>query len=314
MELGSPKPPATPVAVATAELSVAELRSARYDALFAGELPQIPPEEDAHLSMSALARATHRSGSRTIELQDHLAHLPTTIATILDEHEASAHAGDEALFSFIDQDSREAVEGVVNTVFTQWEVTRARNGQEPLVTNAESSVKWFVLETAAAVMEVSGPRQSFNITRSAGDAKNLAKVLAVRGPRFITQWFDGTIMTEWMNEQSITPEEQAETRKLFTTAMLKRIAVHNISDPLGALERTRTHLQETLTDENIALYLGWSTADAHKLFPSKVRKCLAVSNMADPLKACRAWVRGELSIEPRTDHTKDNRLQALGLL
>ena len=217
------------------ELSPVDERQDRYDTLFRGELPYEPLPDDIEVGISGLCRITERGGRRSEDLQEHIAELPKLIDTILIEHDLRAMDDGEAIFSFVDDKSRDLVNPIVTGVFTKWEVTYSRNKLEPLLPSSDSSSRWLVIETASAVMQIIGENQQiFDLRKNKRDEDNMIKIISSWGPRFAKQWFDGTILQQWMDENEIQETEQNEWLEIFTSSIRKYFAVYNINDPLSA--------------------------------------------------------------------------------
>jgi len=264
--------------------SIVDLRLARYDTLFRGELPYEPLPGDVEIGISGLCRITNNRGVRKLDLNKHLNNLPTIIDEILLEHDLAAMDGNEAIFAFIDDDTRAKVGSIVSGIFTQWEVTHNRQGLDILLPNKDSQAKWLVVETATAVMQVVGDVANLNI-KTNKECQNISKIIYNWGPRFAKQWFDGTIIKQWMDSENIAEQEQTEWLNIFTPNVRKHLAVYYISDPLKALSQVKENLEVHLTDQSIAKHLNWTESEAQVVFTPSLRKHLAVKNISDPLKA-----------------------------
>lgn len=260
-----------------------EAREPYYDTLFRGELPYEPLPEDAEVGIAGLARITHRKGPR-LDINGHLAVLPDIVESMLLRHDEAAQTSEPAIFGFVNAKARQAVSDVVADVFAQWEVTYYRHGLDKLLPNSLSPAQGLVLETAAAVMTVNTAIPNINIDKHTGDKKAIAGIIASWGPRFAEQWFNGTIMKQWMDQEGVADEDQAEWTEVFTPGLLKRLATYYIANPLRAFETVKRNLEEVLTDQNIADRLSWSEAEASEVIKPGLRKLLAVSYINDPLK------------------------------
>lgn len=293
-------------------------RVVSYDFLFAGEIPSETTAniDGANLSMAGLCRATVRhTGQYPHALRQRLDDLPHTIDTILEHHDIQARAGDEkAAFAFTNDQHRQLVGELVSGVFKQWEITRSKNNQRPLVSAVVDTKRWLVIETAAAVMTAADKHNGFDIQKNKSDRENLVKVISCWGPEFSRRWFNGDVLSAWLEGQQISPEEQAEWQEIFSPFMRKRFINSSILNPLGALERVKHHLEITLSDKNIAAYLGWSIELTAEVFTRSVRRQVALSYISDPLKACRAWVNGEKSLGETRDKTLNSRLAKNSLI
>ena len=260
-------------------------RGGRYDTLFRGELPYEPIPEDAQVGISGLCRATRRAGRRDSFLNDHLNQLPLLIDEILVDHDLRAMSGEEAIFSFIEDKDREEVSAVVSETFKLWEIAQARNKLDFLITNPKSESKWLVVEAAAAVIQAAETR-SFDLSNKRSSA-DLAKIIACWGPKFVKEWFNYTILNQWMEQEKLPIEDQNEWREIFTPGILKHFAVDNINDPLSALKRVKHILENVLTIPNISQELGWSEAETAEMFTPGILKHFAVGNINDPLGALK---------------------------
>ncbi|HEX8762837.1 MAG TPA: hypothetical protein VF733_03710 [Candidatus Saccharimonadales bacterium] len=295
-------------------------RVASYEFLFAGEIPtESTTDTDidrANMSMAGLCRATVRhTGQYPRVLRRRLDDLPHAIDDILEFHDAQAREGDEkAIFAFTDDQHRQLVGGLVCDVLKQWEITRSKNSQGPLVSTAIDAKRWLVVETAAAIMSAANKYNGFDIQKNKSDQETLVKVISCWGPEFSRQWFNGDILSTWFAARQMPPEEQMEWHATFSPFMRKRFVASSILNPLAALERVKYHLEFTLSDENIAAYLDWDTELTAEAFTGTVRKRLALSNISDPLKACQDWVNGEKRLGEKRDKALNGRLINKGVI
>lgn len=264
--------------------SALDSRQERYETLFAGEFPLDGPIDIGDASVAGLCRATLRGRKRSPELRAHIEQVPFIINSVLSDHDRAARTSDEALFAFRDRESQDIITDIVASVFVQWEVTRYIHELPPLLSADDNENQWLVAEAAAAVATASSA-DGFNTLANKNDRTLLTKVIASRGPRFAHQWLNGNIMSQWMDEQEMPPEEQVEMLNVFSTGVRKCFAGGNIGDPLNALARSKHNLDEVLTDENIAEHLGWSVDRVSEVFTPGIRKTFAVRNMRDPLAA-----------------------------
>jgi len=283
------------------------LRPERYKTLFMGELPYetLPPE--AQVGIAGLSRQTELSGNRTPEAIHHIGNIPGIVDEILTEHDNTANADGEALFAFVDNETEAVVSGIVTDVISKWELASSRRKLDKLVPHEHHSAKWLVVETAAAVMSAAGPENGFKIKKHKHDRDMLTKIIAGWGPEFARQWFDGTIINQWMDIEGIKKEDQKDWLNTFTPGMRKRFAGHNFHDPLGALKRAKTNLETILTDSNIANELGWSEAEVAEIVTPSMRKHFATNNVANPLEALK---RVKISLD--TILTDENIANELG--
>ena len=86
--------------------------------------------------------------------------------------------------------------------------------------------------------------------------------------------------------------------EVFTPGIRQYFAVHNISDPLAALERVKDNI-DLLTDQAIAEKTGWSLEEVGEVFTPGIRKHLAVHNISDPLKGATDYIAGNISFGGR---------------
>ena len=266
-------------------------REAYYDTLFQGELPYEPLPDDGQIGIAALCRATHRAGRRADVLRNHVNNLPSIVDAILVEHDLAAKSGDgdhDAVFAFADEETRDLVGDIVTDIFTQWEVTHNKNKLDPLLPDAHSSSKGLVIETAAAVMSIAATGNGFNLRKNKLDRGGIARIIYNWGPEFARQWFNGTIIRQWAEGQQLSTAETDTWLEVFTPSILKHFTINSTTDPLEHLEAVKYHLEETLTDTNIAERLGWTPDEVAEVFTPSMRKHFAVGNISDPLKALEA--------------------------
>jgi hypothetical protein len=108
--------------------------------------------------------------------------------------------------------------------------------------------------------------------------------------RFANYWDSNSIQryftdNKWIaNELSITEDEVWE---YFGKGVKLRLAVKNISDPIGALRRVKKHLDNTLSDTNIATGLSITEYEVRENFGKRVKLHFAVSSISDPIGALR---------------------------
>ncbi len=259
----------------TIEQIVAE-RAERYNTLFADELSVYTPTEEAQVGISGLTRATLRTGGRSQELRQHLSDLDQIISTILLEHDQASRQDGNSLFAFMNDDSRRVMTDVTTQVFTQWELALNRRGHDFLLDTPNSTSRWLVVETAAAVMAANTPDHGFNLNSSQGDREDFASIIASWGPEYVRRWFDGSIIRDWLQRQGIQGGEQDAWLEQFTPKMLKELASTSLGNPIGALERVRHNFDVVLSDENLITKLGWSRKDIRTLFTPSLRRFLAL--------------------------------------
>ena len=265
-------------------IAAVNLREARYDTLFLGELPYEPMPEEAYVGIAGLCRVTNTSRKRSDALNEHLDKLPGIIDNILLNHDIAARQDQAAIFGFIKPETRQDVSTIVSDIFKKWEITHDRQGLGTLVDSAYTPARWLVIETAAAVVQVVGENShNFKLSNKTDGAK-IASIIASWGPRFAKQWFDGSIITEWAKRQAMTPEETAAWLEVITPSIRKRLAVGNINDPLKALDKIKANLRVLSDSTSIAKRLGWSEAEVEEVLNPSIRKHLAVHNINDPLK------------------------------
>lgn len=298
-----------------------------YRILFDGELPYETEPAKEDIGLSGLLRAhTHKGGSPGDELEDHLSSNLSRVREILLSHQivsgpnGPAESNRSAIFHIIDKDVMETTIEITTEAFRRWEIALYRNGEPYLLggainhgdnsetgnrersrqkmasSNAEKSL---VVEAAAAVLEVLPivSKNPKNPTRT--DIKNLVNGLSNWGPKFLKEWFNGDIIAHWCKDKSMTDEQMEYWLKTFNPSIRKLLMVNNIRDPLGALDKIRLNLTETLTIENIEsrLRLGEEQLAEKdrmsdegiksllEIFTPGIIKQLAVDYITDPLDA-----------------------------
>ena len=286
------------------------LRQERYDTLFRGELPYDPIPDGLDIGISGLRRMTNCAVKRSNALGQHLDDLPAMIGDILLEHDLAAMDEGEAIFAFINDKSSEQVGAIVTDIIAQWEIAHDRNKLGVLIEPKDSPSKWLVIETAAAVMQTISDGY-FDINKNKGDSKTIATIIRSWGPRFAKQWFDGSIIRQWMEAEEIPDNEQREWLEVFTPSIKKRFAVHNINDPLAGLAKVKENLEVKLTDEAIAESLGWGVDEVREVFTTSTRKHFAVNNINDPLEAVQRWVQGKLKYDLKSSAAFAKKLARL---
>ena len=286
-------------------------RAAAYEALFLGELPYNPQPDEADIGLSGLWRVhTPKRGRNGDELNYHLDTIPSQVYGLLLEHDIAAHNPDEpveTIFGLLDpKTTLPIISNITSQALTLWEKALWRNQYGPVVsTNGTNPVeaggvedaakerlanllakKSLVIETAAAAMWVLPifSRNALQPTRK--EQADLAKILANWGPQFLVEWMDGSIITRWLDSLGITQTEKQDLLSTtFTPAIRKYLAVHNITDPLAALDRVKTNLDLLNDNQTLAERLGWSETEVTATFTPTIRKYLAVNNITDPLAA-----------------------------
>lgn len=269
---------------AEADPGLVESRQLYYETLFQGELSRETPPEDAYVGVASLYRITHKKGMRSRRLTEHLEKIPNIVETVLAGHDIEALEGGDSIFYITSDEDRKLITGVVANIFTRWEVAHSRRGLDPLLPDDLSSGSGLVVETAAAVMNVSG-QHGFSLRNNKTDKKNIAIILANWGPEFANQWFNGATLDSWADEREFSPDERDRWAGIFTPSLLKHFAVYYVHNPIKGLDAVRHNLDEVLTDENLAEHLGWTTPEVSEIFTMDLREYLAVHNIANPLQA-----------------------------
>ena len=75
--------------------------------------------------------------------------------------------------------------------------------------------------------------------------------------------------------------------------MRRYFAVHNINNPMEALDRVKANL-ESLNDQAIAEQLGWSEEEAREFIKPGIRRQLAVNNITDPFSGLIDYIDGRI--------------------
>ena len=313
-------------------------RPVAYEALFAGQLPYEPQPAEEDIGLAGLWRVyTSKAGSAGKELGTYLDQLPDRITKILAAHERQSRLNEPdksnepdkpvAFFSLINpEESLPVITTLTTEIFKCWEKSAYRNGYRPLlpdefeVPTANNKQgreerlahllagQELIVETASAVIEVYmslGTKKPIQ-EMSNQDKRLITKLLANWGPQMATEWLNGGILERWLAGQNYDVSERAQWHEVFTPSVRKRFAVYNITDPLAALERVKTNLQEVLTDDNIANRLNWRPDEVAEVFTPSMRKRFAVHNITDPLAALER-VKTNLQ-EVLTDDNIANRL------
>ena len=296
-------------------MSLVDNREMAREALFFGELPYQPMPEEADIGIAGLLRVyTPKRGRNGGDLNDALSRVPDQVIKILVAQQVVATQCDngDAVFSFIDMDTptARAVIGVTAYCMQAWEKAMHRS-DGPSLLNPTQDIKTktdinerlghllgaqsLVIETATAAAETLSVWCKNPNKPSDNELKNLSKVLSNWGPRFLTEWMNGSILDGWLKVQKLDEEEIAHWREIFTDSLKKHFAVENINDPLNALSRVKEHLETTLRDESIAERLGWSVEQVKEIFTDSLKKRFAVGNIGDPLKGIADYVDGVVS-------------------
>jgi hypothetical protein len=256
-------------------------RTEIYEVLFAGELPYDPQPADEATSLCSLARATHRSGNFAPHAKRHVASLAGLVDRVLADHESlaqSAQENPETIFCFAGPQQQRFVTEVVTHMCQQWEKTQARRGLPFIFSAPSAPSRWLIIEAAAAVAVAATPRNGFDRVNSLHERKRLAKLLAIWGPEFVAQWFDGTILCRWAQVQEM-PDEVYETWRLaFGPAELRAVANRHPLDPLGALGGVKARFEGPLSAASIVEKVGWSTDAVALIFTPSRRLVLAMNH------------------------------------
>lgn len=283
-----------------------EDRAETYDALFSGELPNRPQPDEASVGLSGLWRIwTEKRGARGGRLTRRLNTVPEAVANTLKRHEDHARSetdDNNAIFGLTHpEETLPILTHITSETIKLWEAALYRNNRAPLTlldeetapskdeheaTDAHQthlqSYDSLITETAGAVLQVLPVWAKDPYKPSKTEQKNLSMVLANWGPRFLTEWMNGSIITEWLRQQNATEEEIIEWQAVFTPSIRKRLIVSYVDSPLDALGKVKNNW-EKLSDENIAAHLGWSEEEASSIFNSGMRKHLAVHYINDPI-------------------------------
>jgi hypothetical protein len=288
------------------EISLVDNREVVYESLFNGEMPIEPQPSIEDIGLTGLWRLyTEKFGRNGDDLNGLLNSVPSKVNAILTEHDIHASSGEdngEAIFSFINPElSLHHVSDVTSNVMAYWEKALYRNNYKSIFGDSKSaegvredekslrlanyqSTKSLVLETAAAVMQVMPLWSEKPFNPSAAEKNKLALVLANWGPKFFTEWMNGTILRNWINQNAISDDDADAYQELFSPSNLKRFAINNISNPLDAFDKVAANLAY-MNDDVIAEYLGWSKEDVNQLFTPGIRRRFAINNISNPLDA-----------------------------
>jgi hypothetical protein len=254
-------------------------RTEIYKELFSGELPYDPQPAEEDTSLASLARITRRSGIFVQEVRRHVDSMAHLVERVLADHELlaqSAEASPEAIFCFAGPQQQRVVAEVVTYMCRQWELTQARRGFPFIFSDPRAPSRWLIIEAAAAAATSGTPRNGFFLEISNHDRRRLAKLLAVWGPKFVDQWFDGTILRQWAQVQGMSDEVFETWRTTFGPAELRAVADKNNLDPLGALNRAKAHLEGPLSSAAIAEKVGWSIDEVALIFTPARRLLLTI--------------------------------------
>ena len=278
-------------------------REISHEALFQGELPYEPQPDEQDIGLSGLWRAhTRKSGSRGETVDSHFDVIPKIVEKILSDHERLSRspegANGAAIFSFLNPEAQTLVSDITTGCIKNWELALYRNEQPFLLSvrnehldNVTSErlahlvgMQSLVIETAAAVMQVL-PEFVENPTKPSKDQQNnIAKIVSNWGPNFAREWFNGVIIEKHFRESGLNEAEVREWLDTFTPSMRRYFAVHNITDPMAALDRVKENL-DMMTDAAIAERLGWSEEDVRDIITPSIRRYFAVSKITDPMAA-----------------------------
>jgi len=290
-------------------------REHAQDALFRGELPYEPQPSEPDIGLAGLHRTTKKQGRRGEELETQQSVAQTKVREILSDHQRlsrdpNAPEG-SAIFSFIDPKYQSLVTEITAQCIANFELGLYRRDY-PFVMSSKDilssdqeireahllSQRSIVIETATAVMKAM-PAFIGNPDRiKETEKKDLTKIVSNWGPEFTIQWFDGTIINKHFVELGVEESEIGELMEVFTPSLRRYFAVHNISDPLAALERVKDNI-DLLTDQAIAEKTGWSLEEVGEVFTPGIRKHLAVHNISDPLKGATDYIAGNISFGGR---------------
>lgn len=271
-------------------------REVAYDALFRGEIPYEPEPDYDKIGLSGLWRAhTGKNGKPFNSWRAHLDEIPVYVDLILESHdemsrssEANAATG-ETVFCFVSDSARKDVTDITASVWQTWERSLFKRGEPLLLDPAQSdcdtsTAKSLVLETAAAVMYAIPFLAEKHTKLSSRDKEVIGKIIVNWGPKFVQEWFDGTILKQWGEINDMDSAEIDKWQKVFTPGVRKHFAFSNINDPMSGLARVKSNM-EALSDKAIAEHLGWEVNQVQEVFIPSMRKHFAVNYIANPFAA-----------------------------
>jgi hypothetical protein len=210
-----------------------------YQTLFEGELCWDEPYVEAELGMAGLCRITRRSGGT----RNPFSYTPDDVLRILARHEFDAYGGFEPpVLEGHTRAERHAIGETTGEIFRQWNITRERLGQQPLLTSVDSPNVPLVFEAAMAVSKVIRDN-NFDIENHLVDRQLVTKLVSCWGPEFSRQWLNGSILEAWIQARNISEEEAHHVRHYLSRAALADTVRAYTSHPISALDLKRQKLE-----------------------------------------------------------------------
>jgi hypothetical protein len=218
-----------------------------------------------------------------------------------------------SIFSFIcSKQEVDIIASIVSKVLSYYELALSRDGSQlfPSVNNKEFRTKQdlkahnasrlgydaLALELAASVMQVlpiftnkNKPGSDFKANKlpSSLVQRDIVSLLTKWGPAFIQEWFDDTIIKNYLISEGLDHEQQQYWLGVFNWSTKSTIISNFISNPLDAVKRIKHNLEHILTDENIARELSWDIEEVRSIITSSMKKVLASTYISNPLEALR---------------------------
>lgn len=287
-----------------------ENHEAVYAALFAGEFlgnDQLPVDEAA-LSLSSLWRERTAQRGRDGEFASRIPLITEQVQRTIADHDQAARTSGhaDAFFPLGDPDRMlPVVSGITSRVMCLWEKACYRHDYAPLLGREEALAagrgfliegqeiaahqfpeKSIILEVAAAALRSLPIIMPDSSAVSERHQRDVARVLANTGPRFLADWMGGSFVTNWIDQQVVTPQERSVLLWTLSPAVRRRLLINN-SNPLIALQDLRANLALLGNTAAIAQELEWPESEVKQVLSLSITMRLALNYSNTLPKALR---------------------------
>lgn len=227
---------------------------------------------DDQSSIAALCKATRRSGTINHQLQQTLEQNNEFINDAFNDNSSIN-------FNFIDSKSKEIVTDITTRIFNQWTIAFDRTDNDVTTLRSPNIVH----KIGETIMSVGIKENSFDINNNERDQQRLAKVLSIKGPKYIKDWMDNKTINQWLDDQNFSSEEREKWQKYLSPAA-RRAMMDKTYEPIDSLNKIRSNLS-FLTSNNIASELNWPLDKVNKYFTRSDRETIAINYLDNPKKA-----------------------------
>jgi len=272
-------------------------------------------------------RTTLIGGSYGKPLRRQISKVGDIVETVLLEQDAQAVGTDtdsEPIFAFTNTESRLVTTSIVTTMFMKWEVARHKRGLPALLNHSDCPTSHaLIIEAAAATVgAMSAIHESY--PDNTINKLHLARLLGLRGPQFVRQWLNGSVLQEWLEQKNLPEDDQRVLRGSFLFGKLLSFLVDHTSDTREALDTVlqaeilrlpfgdaeariepvplAADFEKMAQEAQIANAIGWSIGAVQTVTAMPiVKEAFERIPEGNHAGAFVLWVRGKVTISPEAD-------------